>query len=147
MGGLFCLSGDVEDVEFTARGRLRCVVFGWVVRDVVPVDDVIVPIPLTLFERAVLELEAAEPSAALFGVFGQWKLACVVVPWAEEVDRFAIGRCAEGEVELDCCHFDVPILIFLIDFLLLCCIEVDINYELLFPVFISVPWFTSPGPG
>jgi hypothetical protein len=22
------------------------------------------------------------------------------------MDGFAVGRCAEGEVELDCCHFD-----------------------------------------
>jgi hypothetical protein len=105
-GRLFGLSWDVEDVEFAARGGFGGVVFGWVVRDVVPVDDVVVPVALALFERAVLEFEAAEPSAALFGVFGQRQLAGIVVPRAEEVDRFAVGRCAEGEVELDCCHFE-----------------------------------------
>jgi hypothetical protein len=79
-GGLFGLSWDVENVEFAARGGFGGVVFGWVVRDVVPVDDVVVPVALALFERAVLEFEATEPPAALLGVFGQRQLAGVVVP-------------------------------------------------------------------
>lgn len=74
------LAGNVEDVEFAARGRFSGVVFGWVVGDVVPVNDVVVPVPLALFQCAVLKLEASQPAAALFGVLGEWELSGVVVP-------------------------------------------------------------------
>jgi hypothetical protein len=72
---------------------------------VVAVDDVVVPVALALLEGAVLELEAPEPAAGLLGVLGKRELAGVVVPGAEEVHGFAVGACAECEVELDCGHF------------------------------------------
>jgi len=99
------LAGDVEDVEFAASGGLGGVVLGWVVRDVVAVNDVVVPVALALFQGAVLELEASHPSAALLWILGERELPGVVVPGAEEVHGFAVGACAECEVELDCCHF------------------------------------------
>lgn len=49
----------------------------------VAVDDVVVPVSLTLFQRSALELEASDPSAALLGVLGERKLTLVVVPRAE----------------------------------------------------------------
>lgn len=71
-------------------------VLGGVVRDVVPVDDVlqeservigagekatyVVPVPLALLQGRALELEAAHPAAALLGVLGERKLPGVVIP-------------------------------------------------------------------
>jgi len=104
------LAGDVEDVEFAAGRGLCGVVFGGIMRDVVAVDDVVVPVALALFQCAVLKLEAAEPSSALLWVLGERELAGVVVPGAEEMHGFAVGACAEREVELDCCHFGDVIL-------------------------------------
>jgi len=52
-------------------------------RDVVAIDDVVVPVPLALLERVPLKLEASHPSAALLGVFGERELPGVVVPRAE----------------------------------------------------------------
>jgi len=64
-----CLSRDVEDVELAAGGGLGRVVLGRVVGNVVPVDDVVVPVALALLESAILEFEAAEPSAGFLGIF------------------------------------------------------------------------------
>jgi len=120
-GGRRCLTRDVEDVEFATGGGLCGVVFGRVVRDVVAVDDVVVPVALALLEGAVLEFEAPEPAAGLLGVLRERELAGVVVPGAEEVYGFAVGACAEGEVELDCGHFGgrwclmSDLLVFLVD--------------------------------
>lgn len=55
-------------------------VFGGVVRDVVTVDDVVVPIPLALLQRVSLKFEASHPASALLRVFRKRKLSCVVVP-------------------------------------------------------------------
>lgn len=49
-------------------------------RDVVTVNDVIVPIPLALLQSVSLEFEASQPPSALLWVFGERKLSCVVVP-------------------------------------------------------------------
>jgi hypothetical protein len=56
------------------------VVFCGVVRDVVAVNDVVVPVALALLQHVVLESEGAEPSAALLGIFGEGELSCVIVP-------------------------------------------------------------------
>jgi hypothetical protein len=93
-GGGLCLAGDVEDVEFATGGGLGGVVFGGVVRDVVAVDDVIVPVSLALLQRIPLELEASQPPAALLGILGERKLSCIVIPRTEEMHGLAPGRCA-----------------------------------------------------
>ena len=64
----------------------------------------IVPVSLTLSESGALEFEVADPAADFPGIFRERKLPCVVVPGAEKVDSFAIGRGAESEVELDRGH-------------------------------------------
>jgi len=73
------------------------------VRNVVAIDDVVVPVSLTLLESA-LEFEVADPAAGFLGVLRERKLPCIVVPGAEKVDSLAIGRGAESEVELDRGH-------------------------------------------
>lgn len=103
-GGGFA-SGNVEGVELTASGGLGDGITCWVVRDVVAIDDVVVPVALTLLEGLTLEAESALPAARLGGVLGERELAVVVVPRSEKVDRLAIGRSAEREVELDSGHF------------------------------------------
>lgn len=100
------LGGDVEDVEVAAGGGLGGELAGGVVADVVTVDDVVVPVALTLLESCALELEAADPAAALLGVLGERELALISVPGAEKVDGLAVGGSAEGEVELDGGHCD-----------------------------------------
>jgi hypothetical protein len=62
------------------------VVLGGIVRDVVAVDDVVVPVTLTLLESSTLELEGADPTTGLLGVLGKGKLALVAVPGTEKVD-------------------------------------------------------------
>jgi hypothetical protein len=47
---------------------------------VVAVYDVIVPIPLTLLQRVVLELETSQPTAALLRVLGERKLPGIIIP-------------------------------------------------------------------
>lgn len=80
-------------------------------RDVVAVDDVVVPVALALSESRALEAESAFPAAGFVGVFGQGQLAVVVVPRADQVDGLAVGGGTEGEVELDCCHFELGVLV------------------------------------
>ena len=105
--GLTGLGGwDVEDVELAAGGGLSDGLTGWVVRDVVAVDDVVVPVALALLQGGALEAESALPAASLAGVLGKRELAVVVVPGAEQVDGLAVGGGAERKVELDGCHFE-----------------------------------------
>lgn len=106
-GGLGGLGWDVDDVELAASGGLGGVVLGGVVRDVVAVDDVVVPVSLTLLEGGTLELEGADPATGLLGVLGEWELSLVAVPGAEKVDGLAVGGSAESEVELDSGHCEV----------------------------------------
>ena len=54
-GGL--ARGDVEDVELAASGGLDDGVAGGIVRDVVAVDDVVVPVALALFQSLALEAD------------------------------------------------------------------------------------------
>lgn len=52
---------DVEDVEFAAGSGLGGELLGGVVGDVVPVHDVVVPVPLTQLQHGALEAEGALP--------------------------------------------------------------------------------------
>ena len=52
---------NIEDVQSSAGGLLYGGLLAGVVRDVVPIDDVVVPVPLAGLEGAVLELEGALP--------------------------------------------------------------------------------------
>lgn len=76
-------------------------------RDVVAVDDVVVPVSLALLQSSALELEAADPSTGLLGVLGERELSGVVVPRAEQVDGLAVVGSAESEVKLDSGHCKV----------------------------------------
>ena len=105
---------DVKGVELATGSGLGDGLAGWVVRDVVAVDDVVVPVALTLLEGLALEAEGTLPSTGLGGVLGERELAAVVVPGAEEVDGLAVGGSAEGEVKLDGCHFGSCIWLFVV---------------------------------
>lgn len=102
-GGL--ARGDVEDVELAASGGLDDGVAGGIVRDVVAVDDVVVPVALALLQGLALEAESALPATSLVGILGERELSVVVVPGAEQVDGLAVGGSAESEVELDGGHY------------------------------------------
>ena len=101
------LGGDVDDVQLAASGGLGGVVLGGVVRDVVAIDDVVVPVALALLECGALELEATNPATGLLGVLGERKLTLVAVPGTEKVDCLAVGGSAESEVKLDSGHCDL----------------------------------------
>jgi len=103
------LGWDVEDVELAASGGLSGEFAGGIVRDVVAVDDVVVPVSLTLLESGTLEFEASDPAAALLGVLGERELSGVVVPRAEQMDGLAVGGSAESEVKLDSGHCECSI--------------------------------------
>ena len=73
-------SRDVEDVELAASGGLGDGLAGWVVGDVVAVNDVVVPVALALLQSAALEAKGTLPATGLAGVLGKRELAVVVVP-------------------------------------------------------------------
>lgn len=74
-------------------------------RDVVAIDDVVVPVALALLECLPLEAKGALPPSGLGGVLGKRKLAIVVVPRTEQMYGLDIGGSAEGEVKLDSGHY------------------------------------------
>nr|POE66119.1 hypothetical protein CFP56_54381 [Quercus suber] len=63
--------GDVEGVELAAGGGLDDMLAGGVMGDVVPVDDVVIPVALALLEGGAGEAELALPGADLAGVLGE----------------------------------------------------------------------------
>lgn len=99
--------GDIKDVQGTAGGGLNGRVLAGVVRDVVAIDDVVVPVAGAGLEGGRLEAEGALPGAGLGRglVLGERELAAVVVPGAEEVDGLDARGDAEGERKLDGGHF------------------------------------------
>lgn len=101
--------GDVEDVEVAAGGGLGGEFTGRVVADVVTVNDVVVPVSLTLLESGALELELTDPAAGLLGVLGKRKLALIAVPGTEKMDGLAARGGAEREVELDSGHCEIVV--------------------------------------
>jgi hypothetical protein len=87
--GRFGFAGDIDDVQFATSCGFCGVIFGWVMRNMVAIDDVIVPVPLALLQSIPLKLERSYPSTALLGVLGQRKLTCIIIPRAEEMHRLA----------------------------------------------------------
>ena len=68
-GGLAGLCGwDVEGVELAAGGGLSHGLAGWIVGDVVAVDDVVVPVALALLEGGSGEAEGTLPPTRLVGI-------------------------------------------------------------------------------
>lgn len=101
--------GDVENVELAAGGGLDGGDLTGVVRDVVPIDDVVVPVALAGLEGGAREAESALPRARLGGglVLGQGELPNVVVPGTEKVDGLDARRDAERERHLNSRHVDL----------------------------------------
>jgi hypothetical protein len=92
LGGRLGL-GNIEDVELAAGGGLDGGLLAGVVRDVIAVDDVVVPVALAGLESGAGEAEGTLPRARLGGrlVLGKGELASVVVPRTEKVDRLDAG--------------------------------------------------------
>lgn len=72
----------------------------------------VVPVSLALLQCCALEFEASQPTAALLGVLGERELTLVVIPRAKKMYCLAVAGCAEREVELDGCHFEVFLSLF-----------------------------------
>lgn len=104
-GGRCSASWNVEDVELAASGWFRRKFSGRVMRDVIAIDNVVIPVSLALLEGRALETECAFPSAGLGCVLGKRQLSIVIVPRAKQMDRLAVCRRTKGEVELNCGHF------------------------------------------
>jgi len=98
-------TGNIEDVELAAGGGLDGEVGSGVVRDVVSIDDVVVPVSLTGLQHGALETEGTLPGTGLGSIPGERELAVVVVPRTEKVDSLDIRRSAEREVKLDGGHY------------------------------------------
>jgi len=77
-------SWDIDDVQLAACGLLRDEFLSWVVRDVVAVDNVVVPVARAELQSiGALKAEGAFPGAWLGGGIlddRQGKLGLVVVP-------------------------------------------------------------------
>lgn len=75
--------------------------------DVIAVNDVVVPVSLARLQSRVLEAKSALPGARLGRrlVSGEWELAHVIVPGAEEVDGLDAGGDAEGKGKLNGGHY------------------------------------------
>lgn len=76
------LGWDIEDVQNTAGGGLGGGGLGWVVGDVVTINDIVIPVTLTSLEGGALESEGTLPRARLGGglVLGKRKLTSIVIP-------------------------------------------------------------------
>jgi len=96
---------DVQGVQLATSGGFGDRLAGGIVGDMVAIDDVVVPVSLTLLQGCTLEPESSLPATGLSRVLVQRKLSIVVVPRSKKMDCLAVRRSAECEVELDCCHF------------------------------------------
>jgi hypothetical protein len=96
LGGLGRLGG-IEDVEGAASGGLNGGLLAGVVRDVVSIDDVVVPVALASLDDGGLEAEGALPRAGLGRglVLGERELTGVVVPGTKKVDGLDARRNTE----------------------------------------------------
>jgi hypothetical protein len=74
--------------------------------DVVAIDNVVIPVSLTMFERRALESESAFPAATLIWILVEGKSAIVVVPRANQVNGLAVGRGSQRKVKLNGCHVE-----------------------------------------
>jgi len=73
-------SRDIEDVQHAAGGGLLGGGLGGVVGDVVPIDDVVVPVSLSLLKSGWLESEGSLEATGGLLVSGERELTVVVVP-------------------------------------------------------------------
>jgi hypothetical protein len=76
------LGWDIEDVQNTAGGGLGGGGLGWVVGNVVTINDIVIPVTLTSLEGGTLESEGTLPGTRLGGglVLGERKLTSIVIP-------------------------------------------------------------------
>ncbi len=96
-------SWDVKNVQFAASGRFGGVVLGWVMGDMVAIDDVVIPISGSEFQSvSALEAEGALPGAR-FGIPDdrQGQLVLVSIPGSDEMNRLDVWRGAKCERKLD----------------------------------------------
>jgi len=98
-------TGNIEDVELAAGGGFDGVLDCWVMGDVVPIHDVVVPVAGTELEHGGLEAELADPGTGLF-LTGERQLTGIVVPGANQVDGLDIGRGPQGKLELNGGHYE-----------------------------------------
>lgn len=82
--GLLVTPWNVDDIELATGRLLRDKFFGWVVRDMVAVNNIIIPVAGAELEGIrALKAEVTLPGSRLCrAVLGhrQWKLGLVVVP-------------------------------------------------------------------
>jgi hypothetical protein len=97
---------NIEDVQNATSGGLGGGGLGGVVGNMVPINDVVVPVSLTSLECGALESECSLPCASLGGglVGSKRKLTRVVVPRTEEMYGLDSGGGAEIEAELNGGH-------------------------------------------
>jgi len=85
---------DVKNVQFAASCRLGGVVLGWVVGNMVAIDNVVVPISRSeLQSMRALKAEGAFPRAR-FGITDnrKWQLVLVAVPGSKEMNSLDVRR-------------------------------------------------------
>lgn len=65
----------------------------------------VIPVSRARLQCRALKSEGALPAALFRRVLGKRKLTLVAIPRANEVDRLAVGRGPECEVQLYGCHY------------------------------------------
>lgn len=91
--------GNIEDVQFAVRGSLKNAGQARIVREVVVVDEIVIPIPPAGFYGT--QLKSALPCIGLRRglVLRKSERNGVCVPRTEKMDRLNVRRDAEGEGE------------------------------------------------
>ena len=90
---------DIKDVEGSAGGWFRGGRLAGVMRNMVPINDIIVPVSLARLKSRPLESKGSFPSTG-FGrrlVLGEGKLSGVIVPRTKKMDGLDAGGCAQRE--------------------------------------------------
>jgi len=100
--------GNIENVQGAASGGLNGGLLAGIVRDMVTIDDVVVPVALAGLDGVGTEAESALPRTRLgrAPVLGKRELAGVVVPRPKKMDRLDARRNAKRERELDGRHVE-----------------------------------------
>lgn len=107
LGGGGLAGWDIKDVQLTTSGGLLGGGLAGVVRDVVSIDDVVVPVAGAELDSGGREAESSLPAARDGVVGGQGQLSIVVVPRAKELDLLNVLGSAESEGELNGRHSEL----------------------------------------
>lgn len=94
---------NIKNIQFAASGRFSGKILGWIVGDMVAIDNVVVPISGSELQSVgSLEAKGAFPRSGLSVPHnGEWQLILVSIPGAKEMNSLDVRRRAKSERELN----------------------------------------------